>query len=190
MKFANVSETDLIVRAQQGDEEAFGCLVDRSKIRVYQVAYQMTQNHVDADELSQQAFVQAFQSLGRFRQESSFMTWMYRITVNACYSHFRRSDRKQVSLDQESEEKIVRPELTKHENPDRNIEQGETRGRVWRALNRLGAEIRAAVVLVYLQDQKPKQVAVALGCSEATVHWRLFRARKILKQTLQLKMEA
>ena len=184
-KYRDASEANLIAWAQKGDREAFGQLVQLSKEKVYMTALQMTRNHADADEFSQEAFLKAFQSLGQFRGGSSFSTWMYRIVVNVCLTRLKGQKRWVALPGSDDGDGASAPEFGYSENAGDGIEKAEAREKVGEALAKLGPEIRAAVVLVYLQDLTPREAAVSLGCAEATVHWRLFRARKLLQKYLR-----
>ena len=148
------------------------------------LAFQMTRNHADADELSQEAFLRAYESFGRFRGDSDFFTWIYRITVNLCLTHLKKQSRWRRFSEAGAAEEPVIPEPSILENPTQGMEEEETRRRVGKALQALSPELRAATVLVYLQDFSPREAARSLGCAEATVHWRLFKARKLLKKYL------
>src|SRR5437763_64855 len=78
---------------QSGDKEAFGCLVQANMKRVYGLAYQMMHNHAAADEISQETFVKAFESIGKFKGDSVLFTWLYRITVNLCLEQLGKNKR-------------------------------------------------------------------------------------------------
>jgi len=82
----------LIDRAQQGDRDSFRQLVERSNLYVYRLAYDLTGNRHDAEDVSQEVFIRAYRSLAGFRREAKWSTWLYRITVNLCLEH-RREDR-------------------------------------------------------------------------------------------------
>ncbi len=148
------------------------------------LALQMTHNHADADELSQQAFIRAYEAIGQFRADSEFFTWIYRITVNLCLTHLKNRNRWVPLPDASSDDDPPRPEIAMNDPPDAGLEENEIQRQVWRALEKLSPELRAATVLVYLQDLSPREAGRTLGCAEATVHWRLFKARKILKGLL------
>ena len=181
------AETVLVERARQGDLDAFGKLVVRYQEKVYMVALQLVHNHSDADELSQQAFLKAFESLSKFRGDAGFFTWIYRIVVNLCLTHLK-SQKRSVPLptpgaDSDGDGSAF--EFASKDRVDDDLEKDEARNHVWAALDRLGPEIKAAAVLVYIQDLSPRDAGRILGCAEATVHWRLFRARKMLKKYLE-----
>lgn len=185
LPFSQMDDAVLIDHCRQGATDAFGELVSRYRERVYMLALQMTKNHADADELSQAAFLKAYEALGSFRKESQFFTWIYRITVNLCLTHLKSQNRfvPLPAPDPESETRAM--ELASAERVGEDLETDDERARVWKALDALTPDLRAAVVLVYLQDMSPRQAAKTLGCAEATVHWRMFKARKILKRLLK-----
>lgn len=176
------AEIDNVRKAQNGDRDAFMELVQAHREKIYNLALGMTQNPSDADVLSQDAFVKAFENIHRFEAQSLFFTWIYRITVNLCLTFLKKRGRDvplpTTSVDGEK----GAPELGRVEHLDRRLEENETQRNVRSALSNLQADLRVTVVLVYLEDKTPREAAGVLGCAEATVHWRLFRARKQLKK--------
>jgi RNA polymerase sigma-70 factor (ECF subfamily) len=181
------AEKQLISLAQKGDKDAFGSLVEANMKRVYVLSFQMMHNHSDADEIAQLTFVKAFGSIGGFHGDSSLSTWLYRITINLCLEQLRKRNRN-ISLsstgpDDENDEM----EFPIHLPSDQNLLEQETSQVVWKALGKLKPEIRAAVVLVYLQDLTPREASRQMEVAESTVHWRLFKARNLLKKDLDLQ---
>lgn len=92
--------SDCLKRAREGDPEAFASLFQAYKARIYSVCLRMTNNPAEAEDLTQEAFLQAFRKVTNFRGDSAFSTWMHRIAVNAVLMHFRKKSLKQVSLDE------------------------------------------------------------------------------------------
>jgi len=96
------TDLELVKRAQQGDSEAFACLFHAHKARIYSVCLRMTNNTAQAEDLTQDAFLQVFRKLNTFKGNSALSTWLYRIAVNTVLMHFRKKALKQVSLDEPS----------------------------------------------------------------------------------------
>src|SRR5256886_12934039 len=94
------SDLDLVKRAQQGDSDAFASLFYSHKARIYSVCLRMTNNTAEAEDLTQDAFLQVFRKIGTFRGDSAFSTWLHRIAVNTVLMHFRKKSLRQVSLDE------------------------------------------------------------------------------------------
>lgn len=92
--------SDLIARAQEGDSDAFGALFQTHKARIYSVCLRMTSNAAEAEDLTQDAFLQVFRKITKFRGDSAFSTWLHRIAVNTVLMHFRKKSLCQVSLDE------------------------------------------------------------------------------------------
>jgi RNA polymerase sigma-70 factor (ECF subfamily) len=176
------TEIQLVRDSQNGDREAFMELVRSHREKIYNLALGMTQNAADADTLSQDAFVKAFENIQRFEGHSSFFTWVYRITVNHCLNFLKKRGREVPLPAPSFDGERGAPEIGRIEPPDGPLQEQETQRQVRLALSNLRADLRVTVVLVYLEDKTPREAAAVLGCAEATVHWRLFRARKLLKK--------
>jgi len=178
---ATYEDIELIRRAKTGDKDAFGELVERYKERIYFIAYRMTSNHADADDLSQEAFIKAYKSLGSFMEKSSFFTWLYRITINVIINHLKKFGKNQPF---ELDENIF---ITDNSNsPEKIAQQKQLREEITKAINSLPIKQKAVVELALLEGLPHKQIAQILGCREKTVSWRLFQARKKLKEKLSL----
>ena len=86
-------DSQLVEKCLQGDRSAFGMIVERYKKQMYSVVYSMTHNHSDADDISQDTFIKAFENLRKFKLGTNFRSWLYRIAVNLCIDHLRRQKR-------------------------------------------------------------------------------------------------
>lgn len=178
----------LVARVQQGDTGAYDHLVLRYKERVYATVYHMTGNHEDANDLVQDAFIKAFQSINGFKRESSFYTWIYRIAVNRTLNHLKRGkNRYHFSLDDidthiQNDPDFV--ELMSHLTPRREVGLSELQGKLNEALQKLSEVHRAVVVMHDVQGMTHADIAKALKCSEGTVRSRLFYARQQLQGIL------
>jgi len=173
----------LVQKAKEGDKDAFCELVKKYKRQVYFVAYRMTNNHFEADDLSQEAFVKAYESIGNFKEKSAFSTWIYRIITNMTIDYIRKNRTKQVF---ELDENISIKNSYYINNP---IEERELHKEIKKAIGSLPLEQRAVVELSILEGLTHKKIAEILDCPEKTVSWRLFQARNKLKEKLEIYRE-
>jgi RNA polymerase sigma-70 factor, ECF subfamily len=173
---ARDDDREAIEACQRGDREAFDRLVERYQRDVYRLCYRYVNNHHDASDLAQEAFLKAFRAIGRFRGDSAFRTWLYRITVNTCLN-FRSSRR----LPSEPIEDDV-PDKAKGV-ADR-IEQDELSDQVREAVSRLPEKQRATLILKIYHDLTHEQVASIMGSTVGTVKANLFHALGNLRKAM------
>lgn len=172
------AEAALIEACQQGDREAFDRLVERYQRDVYRLCYRFVNQHEDASDLAQEAFLKAWKAIGRFRGDSAFSTWLYRIAVNACLNH--RASRRPPA--QELPESLPDPD------PGGGAEAGLLREdearRVREAVSRLPQKQRATLILKVYHELTHEDVARILGSSVGTVKSNLFHALGNLRRQL------
>ena len=182
-------ETAIIAKVLDGDADAFEPLVTANQSFVYNIALKMLSNPDDAFDVSQEAFVKAFRSLKDFKGDSSFSSWLYRITANICLDHMRKNKRQRtasiVYLDDDSELKeLDLPDV--RFSPETELERRELRRAIDRALDELPQDQRSILLLRELNGMSYAEIAEALRLEAGTVKSRLFRARarlaKILKE--------
>ncbi len=181
----DLSEDQLVRLAKQKDVEAFMELARRFQGRIYNLILGLTKNHCDADDLAQETFMQAYKFLRRFKQDSSFYTWLYRIAVNQTLNFFKRTQREkrktEAVINEYSQEKLSVKTVS---NPEKSSLREELRGKIDDAVHALPAPYKAAFFLVEKEGMSHKKAAYVLKCSENTVSWRLHKARKILQSKL------
>ena len=178
-------ETDeaLVTAAQAGDREAVDTLIRRHQSRIFNFALTLTAGGADADDLAQETFIRAFRGLSRFRGESSFKHWLYRIAVNAA-----RTRRAQQARQAPVWEARVEADDLAERHPARaagSVEQAVIRRQALdRALAALPHDLRAAVVLRDVEGLEYRAIAAVLGIPAGTVMSRIFRARRLLRPML------
>src|SRR6266516_5233750 len=184
---SSADDKSLVRAAQKGDMGAFEELVARHRDKIYARAYSMMRNEEEAVDLSQEAWVKAWQRLKQFRGESSFGTWMTRIVINLCLDQLRKQKRQRAesieAMDEESGG-VERQMPVVTINPTAGLERAETRQRIDRALSQLSHEHRTVLVLHEFEEMEYKQIAKTMGCSIGTVMSRLFYARRRMASLL------
>jgi RNA polymerase sigma-70 factor (ECF subfamily) len=181
-----VSDEDgLIAECLQGNTAAFGVLVTRYQGRLFNTVYRLVGNSEDAQDVVQEAFLNAYQSLDSFKGDSLFFTWLYRIAVNTAIS-YRRKVRATARIDGRNGGPGIEPlDPSELNQPGFALEQEEQGHRVHRALARLSPEHRAVLVMKDMEGQKYEAMAEVLQVPVGTVRSRLHRARLELRELLE-----
>ena len=188
---ADVSELDLVKRCQEGDAEAFDELVTRYRTRVFGMIYNMVHSEQDAWDLAQDSFIKAWKSIKRFRGQSSFYTWIYRIVMNVTIDWLRKKQIKAggAEFDDSIQLKEVDPASKTVPKADMlpsvTMEQKEIRTEIDKAIAQLSPEHRAVILMKEIDGMQYHEIAETLGCSIGTVMSRLFYARKKLQNLLK-----
>lgn len=182
-----MTDRELVEKAKQGDQKAFEQLVLDNQNKVYSLALRLCGDREEAADLSQEAFVRAWQGLGSFQGESSFATWVYRLTTNVCIDHLRRQKRREgvepaVSLDDETSG-WAEP-ADRESDPQRMLERSERSRALARGLERLPDWQRRALVLRELSGLSYQEISEALDIDLGTVKSRIARARLNLRKIL------
>jgi RNA polymerase sigma-70 factor, ECF subfamily len=182
------AEDDRLVRlSQRGDTLSFEELVARHRDKIYARAYSMVRNEDEALDLSQEAWIKAWQRLKQFQGDSSFVTWMTRVTINVCLDHLRKKKRQRAeSIEQMDEDLggVERQMPVEVPNPTEGLEREELRVRIDRALDQLSDAHRTAIVMHEFEGLEYKEIAKRMECSIGTVMSRLFYARRRMASLL------
>ncbi|MEY4384960.1 MAG: hypothetical protein RLY20_243 [Verrucomicrobiota bacterium] len=185
--YSSVDDKALVQLAQKGDMLAFEELVARHRDKIYARAYSMMRNEEEAIDLSQEAWVKAWQRLVQFQGESSFATWLTRITINLCLDQIRKNKRQRSESIEEMDEEsggVERQMEPVTFNPTERLERGELRARIDEAMKKLSHEHRTVLVLCEFEEMEYKEIAKVMGCSIGTIMSRLFYARRRLAALL------
>ena len=180
---------DLVTYALNGDFVAFDKIVGLYKERLYSVIYNMTFNHEDAADLTQDTFVKAFRSLSKFKRKSTFFTWLYRIGVNMTLTHLKKKRaRKFFSFDQILSGEISNKEIaslsSKETSSVKKTLLNELHEKLNEALSKLSDKHRTIVVLFEIDGLSHKEIASIMKCTEGTVRSRLHYAKLQLQSLL------
>jgi RNA polymerase sigma-70 factor (ECF subfamily) len=176
----------LIADCLQGRPDAFGELVRRHQDRLYNTVYRLVGNAEDAQDVVQEAFLNAYQSLDRFKGEAQFFTWLYRIAVNTAIS-LKRKRRVALRLEagRDGAGGVEPLDSSDASRPGHALEQAEQERRIHNALGRLSAEHRTVLVLKDMEDLKYETMAEILQVPVGTIRSRLHRARLELRELLE-----
>jgi len=172
------SDHELVEACKQGDRDAFRTLFETYKDKVYSIALRFCGDESQAMDIAQDTFLKLFSSLQSFRGDSAFSTWVYRLVVNCCLDHKRRSWR----LIPIADELIA--VLRAPGDSLKSVLHMEMRARVRSAVETLTPDMRMVVVLRYTEGLSYEEIAEVMGCSVGTVASRLNRAHKALERKL------
>ena len=180
---------ELVQAILAGDGAAYRGLVERYQGRIFSVVNGMVRNPEDARDLTQDAFVKAYQNLGRFHLRSSFYTWLCRIAMNVAIDHLRRQKVRQAEQFEDGIATLDQGGVLSmghlRENPGRNLERKRLQERIQAAMEELPEEQQQVVILREIDGLAYKEIAEVMGIPEGTVMSRLYYARKKLQQALK-----
>ncbi|MBD5781814.1 sigma-70 family RNA polymerase sigma factor [Pelagicoccus sp. NFK12] len=179
----------IVHKVQAGDVDAFDELVTKYRERIYSVVYNLTSNREDASDLTQDAFIKAFQSIGRFKGKSSFFTWLYRIALNTTLTHLRKNKlRRFFSFEKMNEEDHSAgfiEQLKTDSDSDKNTLMNELQEKLNDAFQKLSVKHRTVITLYEIDGLSHKEIAEIVGTSVGTVRSRLHYAKQFLQAELK-----
>lgn len=177
-------DRDLVVRARDGDVQAFATIVRSHQKRVYGVAMRMTRRHEVADDIAQETFVRAYSHLDRFELGRPLAPWLVRIAVNLSINHLNGAAKREKQF-AEGDGPAGEPPAEGQPDPLSGLLSKEFHEALNAAVDVLPAEQKAVFVLKVHEEMRYEEIATALGISMGTVMSRLFRARQKLKEMLK-----
>ena len=182
--------TELVKRAQRGDSEAFAALFHAHKKQIYSICQRMTDSTAQAEDLTQDAFLQVFCKLSTFRGDSALSTWLHRIAVNTVLLHFRKKALKQVSLDdilnQDSSSQNSTPLHLEPGGRDNRLANTVERITLARAIRDLPAGCRTIFLLHEVEGYDHEEIAQIMDCSVGNSKSQLYKARRRIREFLSL----
>lgn len=188
---AREASLDLVIveEVKAGNVSAFDRLIKKYRERLYSIVYNITSNREDAADLTQEAFIKAYQSINKFQGKSSFYTWLYRIAVNTTITYVRKNRLRQFfSFDHLTEEGVnseVLDALMSKNKADKSTFLNELQEKLNEALQTLSIKHRTAIVLFEIEGLSHQEIAEIMGCSEGTVRSRLHYAKHKLQKELK-----
>ena len=183
------SDLSLVQLAQRGDAGAFDALVRRYQHKVVKLVMRYVRNPTEAEDIAQDAFIKAYRALSRFRGDSAFYTWLYRIAINTAKNSLAARARNPVQLDSNGSGDEDRPGLEERmidtATPEALALTEEIRATVSAAIDRLPEDLRTAIMLRELEGLSYEEIAKTMDCPVGTVRSRIFRAREAVDERLR-----
>lgn len=182
------NDSALVKRAKQGDGKAYDELMRMYKDAVYNIIYRMVHRRTEAEDLTQETFIKAYNSINSFNEEYAFSTWLFKIATNHCIDFFRKRKLKTYSIEQTIRYK---DDEIRHEYPDteraadKELLATEKSGRIHKAIKDLPEKYRIAIEMRHRDEMSYDEIAENLQIPLGTVKARIFRAREMLKKNLK-----
>lgn len=183
----HLTDDVLVRKCLAGERQAFAELVQRYQKQIYSLAYRLTNNAEDAQDLAQEVFIKVYQVLHKYDGERPFFPWMYKVASNVCYTELRRRPSPEVPLDNIIEFGPLVP--VSPEQPETEFERKEMQRLVHQAIAELPENYRIPMVLRYLEEFSYQQIADAMELPLTTIETRLYRGRALLQKRLNLILE-
>ena len=172
-------------QAKRGDAEAFRLLVEQHSRPIFRVAYRMTGNEHDADDVVQETFLRAYRQLGRFEERANFGTWLHRIAINCALDLLRARGRHDKHTIKDEDDEMSRTIETSDPQPDRLLLSAELQKHVVAALDRLSGNERTAFMLRHFEGMPVEEIGRTLGIQVNAAKHTIFRAVRKLREALE-----
>ena len=183
-------DLSLVRRAKKGDFRAFDLLVLKYQSRVIATAFKFVKEKQLAEDIAQEAFIKSYKSIDSFREESSFYTWVYRITVNTAKNYLLSSKRRdELVISDLSQDDSFYPEKLDVDSPQEILKASELRDLIFETLSSLGEETRTALSLREFDGLSYEQIAEIVQCPVGTVRSRIFRGREVIEEVVGKHMD-
>ncbi|KAF3978396.1 MAG: RNA polymerase sigma factor RpoE [Methylococcales symbiont of Iophon sp. n. MRB-2018] len=180
-------DKDLVRRVQQGDKSAFDLLVIKYQHRIIQLVNRYVKDPSEAQDVAQEAFIKAYRALGKFRGDSAFYTWLYRIAINTAKNYLvsrsRRYSDYQIDI-QDAEQVGNAPQLKGMDTPEHLLMNDEIVTAIKSAIEKLPDEMKNAIMLREFEGMSYEEIAQTMECPVGTVRSRIFRAREAIDKKL------
>ena len=186
-----VKKTDdqrLVDRVKEGDKKAFAELVFPSQHKIVKLVMRYIRDPTEALDVSQEAFIKAYRALPKFRGDSAFYTWLYRIAINTAKNHIVSMNRKPLDYDldpQNSDGYEIQSKLRDDDSPEKILQREELREALEEAIDSLPEELRVAIVRREVDGLSDEEIAETMECPVGTVRSRIFRARDAVDKSIR-----
>lgn len=193
MTTAKETDQRLVERVQQGDKRAFDLLVKKYQHKIIALISRYIQDHYEVQDVAQEAFIKAYRALPRFRAESAFYTWMYRIAINTAKNHLvargRRPPGSDIDVD-DAENYSHALAMKDGDTPEANLMRDELESAIYSVIEQLPDDLRTAISLREFDGMSYEDIAQVMDCPVGTVRSRIFRAREAIDKVVIPAMSA
>ncbi|RME35667.1 MAG: RNA polymerase sigma factor RpoE [Gammaproteobacteria bacterium] len=189
---ARESDAELVRRAQQGDKHAFDLLVLKYQHKIAKLVSRYVKDPSEALDVTQEAFIKAYRALPRFRGDSAFYTWLYRIAINTAKNYLVAQSRRPSTVDltnQEGDQINTEDLLQETATPENLLSRDQVRETISRAIDSLPEDLKTAITLRELEGLSYDEIAKVMECPIGTVRSRIFRAREAIDKQLKPLLE-
>ena len=178
----------LVERVQRGDKAAFDILVRKYQHKIVKLISRYVRDHSEVQDVAQEAFIKAYRALPRFRGDSAFYTWMYRIAINTAKNFLVARGRRLPNVDidvQEAEQFEGAVGLKEYATPENMLLRDEVESTIFSAIDHLPEDLRTAITLREIEGMSYEEIAQTMECPVGTVRSRIFRAREAIDDKLR-----
>lgn len=181
------TDQDLVNRVQAGDKRAFDLLVLKYQNRIVKLVSRFVHDPMEAQDVTQEAFIKAYRAIGSFRGDSAFYTWLYRIATNAAKNFLVAQKRRPPAMGvdaMEAEQYAVDTRLKEKETPENLVVTEELKSVIFKTIEGLPGDLKEAITLREMECMSYEDIAVIMECPVGTVRSRIFRARDAIDQKI------
>ena len=185
---AKRSDAALVKRVQAGDKRAFDLLVLKYQSKIVNLVMRYLRDPDEANDVAQEAFLKAYRALPKFRGDSAFYTWLYRIAVNTAKNYLVAAKRRPVEYDldlQDPEQYDMQARLKDIDSPEGVVLKDEVQKTIDKAIEALPEDLRTAIILRELEGMTYEEIAETMECPVGTVRSRIFRAREAISKRIE-----
>jgi RNA polymerase sigma-70 factor (ECF subfamily) len=178
----------LVERVQKGDKQAFDLLINKYQHRIISLVGRYVSDHAEAMDVAQEAFIKAYRAIDRFRGDSAFYTWLYRIAINTAKNWLVARKRRPPSSDidaADAEQYDIESRLKEQGTPENELLREEIKRTVFDTIAELPDDLRTAIMLREMEGMSYEEIAVTMDCPIGTVRSRIFRAREAIDEKLR-----
>jgi len=178
----------LVERVQKGDKRAFDLLIQKYQHRIVSLVYRYVPDSAEAQDVAQEAFIKAYRAIGRFRGDSAFYTWLYRIAINTAKNWIVARNRRPPASDidaADAEQYDMESRLKERSTPENELLREEIEHTVYDTIASLPDDLRTAIMLREMDGMSYEEIATTMDCPIGTVRSRIFRAREAIDEKLK-----